>query len=258
MEFAGKVAIVTGGGRGMGRAVSLAFAREGAAVVVVDVDRTSGAEVAESIVSDGGRALYVYADVSQRSDTERVATEAIATFGGIDILHNNAGISRLGTVTEMSEEDWDLVIAVNLKGIYLMSRACIPGMIERGGGAIINTASTTGMACQPRIAAYAASKLGVVGLTRSMAVDYGPLNIRVNAICPASIDTPMLRRDAARLRPDDPDAIVRMWGRAHPLGRVGRPEEVADLVLFLASPRASFIAGGAYLIDGGRMSRLPE
>ncbi|HEY8475616.1 MAG TPA: SDR family NAD(P)-dependent oxidoreductase [Chloroflexota bacterium] len=257
MEFAGKVAVVTGAAKGIGRAVSLAFAREGAAVVLVDLDAARGEDAARSIVASGGRAHFVQADVARRADTERVVAEAVRVFGGVDVLHNNAGIQHYGTVTETTEEEWDQVLGINLKSVFLMSRACIPVMIQRGGGAIVNTASVQGLACQRRVAPYATSKAGILGLTRSMALDYAEHGIRVNAVCPGSVDTPMLRWAADLFGGDDQDETVRQWGASHPLGRVARPEEVAEVVLFLASPRASFVTGAAYLVDGGLMAQLP-
>lgn len=251
-RFAGKVAIVTGAGAGIGRATAEAFAAEGAAVVAADWDEPAARAVVAAITADGGRALAVHADVSQDGDAARIAAATRDAFGGIDILFNNAAIQTYGSVWELPEEAWDRTIGVNLKSIYLVSRHCIPVMMEGGGGSIINTASVQGLASQRNVAAYAAAKGGVISLTRNMALDLGGHNIRVNSVCPGAIDTPLLRwaSDLFGGQADDADDM----GAMHALGRVGQPEEVAKIVLFLASDDASFCTGGAYLVDGGLLA----
>ena len=251
-RFAGKVAIVTGAGAGIGRATAEAFAAEGAAVVAADWDEPAAQAVVAAITADGGRALAVHADVSQDSDAARIAAATRDAFGGIDILFNNAAVQTYGSVWELPEEAWDRTIAVNLKSIYLVSRHCIPVMMEGGGGSIINTASVQGLASQRNVAAYAAAKGGVISLTRNMALDLGGHNIRVNSVCPGAIDTPLLRwaSDLFGGEAEDTDDM----GAMHALGRVGQPEEVAKIVLFLASDDASFCTGGAYLVDGGLLA----
>lgn len=182
--------------------------------------------------------------------------------GGIDVLINSAGVSRYGTVVETEEAVWDDVLGVNLKSVFLVSRQAIPQLRRRGGGAIVNVSSTQAFAAQTGVAAYAASKGGVNALTRAMAVDHASENIRVNAVCPGSVDTPMLRAAAKLHQPDSPDALVAAWGTMHPLGRVAAAEEVAEAIAFLASSRASFITGAALTVDGGLLAalgvRLPE
>ena len=184
--------------------------------------------------------------------------EAVEAFGGVDVLFNNVGIQpnqSYVAAEDLPEEDWDRIIAVNLKSHFLMAKYCIPEMKKRGGGVIINNASVQGLQSQKQVPAYAASKGGVLSLTRSLALDYAEQNIRVVAICPGSIDTPMLRDSAAFFSPQDPEGAVQQWGKKHPLGRIGTPADVANLVLFLASEKASFITGEWVCVDGGLMAK---
>jgi NAD(P)-dependent dehydrogenase (short-subunit alcohol dehydrogenase family) len=203
------------------------------------------------------------ADVTSSADMERLVGFAAETYGGVDVLVNSAGVQRYGTVVETEEEVWDEVLDVNLKGIYLASRYAIPEMRKRGGGAIVNLSSVQAFASQKGVAAYTASKGGINALTRAMALDHAEENIRVNAVCPASVETPMLRWSANLFKGDKSvDETLEDWGKMHPLGRVAKPEEVAEVIAFLASPRASFVTGGDYKVDGGMLAalgvRLPE
>ncbi len=197
--LAGRVALITGGASGIGRASALLFAREGATVAVVDLNQQAGQTVVEAIVRDGGKAIFERADVTRADDCEQAVRRTVNELGGIHVLFNNAGIIRRASVVELSEEDWDRVMAVNVKSMFLMSRLVVPIMAKSGGGAIINMASGWGLAGGPRAAAYCASKGAVVLLTKAMAVDHGPQHIRVNCICPGDTDTDMLRQEAQQL-----------------------------------------------------------
>lgn len=254
-EFNEKVAVITGAAKGIGKATAQAFSKRGAGAVLVDVDTTEGEKTRAQLEEQGGQALFVKADVSESAEAERVVTEAISRFGRIDFLVNSAGIQRYGDVVETTEEVWDEVLGTNLKSMFLMGKHCVPKMKEVGGGAIVNVASVQAIAAQRAVAAYAASKGGAVSLTKAMAVDHAP-EIRVNCVCPGSVDTPMLRRSAELFGGDNPDEAVKLWGTMHPLGRVAQPEEVAESIVFLASSQASFITGAVLLVDGGLMSIL--
>ncbi len=254
MEFENKIAVVTGAGMGMGKAIAAAFAQEGASVAVVDINTEAGNGAVKAIRAQGGQAIFIEADVSKAADAQRIAAKAVEAFGGIDILVNNAGIQHYGNVVETTEEEWDRVLGVNLKSIFLCSQYCIPEIQKRDGGAVINIASVQGLASQARVAPYSASKGGAISLTRNMAIDFASSGIRVNCVCPGSIDTPMLRW-AAELT-DDPQRAVQEWGEVHVLKRIGQPEEVAQVVLFLASNRSSFVTGAAYVVDGGLTIQL--
>lgn len=244
-RLAGKTAIVTGAAGGLGSAICRLFAREGAAVAVADLDREGARALAGEIAAAGGRALPVRADVTSAEDIAEM-TEAATRFageGGVNILVNNAGIAGLGAVTEISEGDWNRVLAVNLTGAYLCSRRVIPEMIRAGGGSIVCVSSVAGVIAQAGQAAYHASKHGLIGLVRAMALDHAGDGIRVNAVCPGAVDTPLLspltgeRRAALTAR--------------HALGRIARPEEIAAAVLYLAGDESSFTTGAALLADGG-------
>ena len=254
--FTGKVVIVTGGAQGMGRATALAFAREGAAVTIADVDGAAGRTAVEHMQQAGGRGLFVSADVAGSADCRRVVAETVAAFGGIDVLFNNVGIQPADSyrnVEETPEELWDRILDVNLKSYFLMAKNAIPEMRKRGHGAIINNASVQGLQSMPGVPAYAASKGGVLSLTRQLAVEYAAEQIRVLAICPGTIDTEMVRRSAAR-EPEGMEAALARYGRSHPLGRIGTGEDIAKVVLFLAGDTASFMTGEYVCIDGGYMA----
>jgi len=247
----GKVALITGAASGIGRAAALLFAGEGAAVAIVDVNH-AGQEVANEIIRDGGKAIFEHADVTKAADCKRAVERTQQEFGGIHVLFNNAGIIRRASVVDLSEEDWDRVMAVNLKSIFLLSRQTISLMTKAGGGSIINTASGWGLTGGPRAAAYCASKGAVVLLTKALAVDHGPHKIRVNCICPGDTDTGMLREEAKQLGTPQ-DSFLATSAR-RPLGRIGRPEEIARAALFLASDASSFVTGTALVVDGGGLA----
>lgn len=245
-----RVALITGGASGIGRAVANLFAREGASVLVADADVVGGSETVEQIRASGGRASFAELDVSQPAQVNRAVQKTLDDWGALHILFNGAGILAYGTVLETTEDEWNRVLAINLTGTYLCCRAVLPHMLTQKRGSIINVASTTGAhdACA-RAAAYVASKGGVTLLTRAMAIDHAQQGVRVNAICPGPTDTPMLRKV---LTPDQLDAFAKTF----PMKRLGRPEELANAALFLASDDASFVTGATLFVDGGQTAEI--
>ena len=252
LSLEGKVAIVTGAGSGIGRGIAVRLAQMGAALMVLDIDPEGGEATARSITERGGRALFEKCDIRHATDCRASIEKAIASFGRIDILCNNAGVIVRKSVVALAEEEWDLSLDVTLKGTFLLSREAIPHMAKNGGGVIINTGSGWALKGGPQAASYCAAKAGVLNLTRAMAIDHGKSNIRVNCVCPGDIDTPMLRRECEQLGAD-PASFMRE-AAARPLGRVGSPEDVADAVLFLASNMASWITGTQLVVDGGGLA----
>jgi NAD(P)-dependent dehydrogenase (short-subunit alcohol dehydrogenase family) len=241
----GKVALITGGGSGMGRASSLLFAREGATVAVVDRADEAGEETVRLIEADGGTASFIHADVADAADVENMVETTVKTYGRLDVLFNNAGIEGPSVnLLEYGEDDWARIIAVNLTAVYRAMRAAIPHMIEQGGGVILSTASVAGLVGLARSSAYSAAKAGVIGLSRTVALEYGPRNIRVNCICPGFIATPMLDRVLGD-RPEE--ALHRLF----PLRRVGTADDIAHAALFLASDESAYVTGVPFVVDGG-------
>lgn len=250
-EFIGKVVIVTGGAKGIGRGICEAFALEGAHVLCVDVDDAAGKALAASA---GVR--YLHADVAGSAGCQSAVTDAVAAWGGVDIVCNNAGIQPTISylpADELPEEMWDRIIDVNLKSQFLLTKYCVPEMKKRGGGVIINTASVQGLQSMKGVSAYAASKGGSLSLTRQLALEYAGDNIRVLAVNPGSIDTPMVQEALDASGGDQVEARKQM-AAAHPMGRIGRPSEIANVVVFLASSKASFMTGEYVCVDGGMMA----
>mgnify|MGYP006274089113 CR=1 FL=1 len=255
--FSGKSVIVTGGAKGIGRAIALGFARAGAGTVCADIDVAAGAETLALAAGADGRMIFVAADVSRSDACKALVERAVGEFGGVDILCNNVGIQPVSSYApahELPEETWDRIIAVNLKSRFLMAKYCVPEMKRRGGGVIVNTASVQGLQSALGVAPYAASKGGDLSLTRQLALEYAKDNIRVLAVNPGTIETPLVAEAAAAVG-ETIDGLRAKWGACHPLDRIGKPEEVAEVVMFLASDKASFMTGSYVNVDGGLMAK---
>lgn len=252
LSLEGKVAMVTGAASGIGRGIALRLADMGAAVAILDVDSAGGEATASAIAERGGRARFSKCDVRASRDCREAVEQSVKGLGKIDVLCNNAGVIVRKDLVGLQEEEWDRVLDVTLKGIYLLSREVIPHMIAAGGGVIINTGSGWALKGGAQAAAYCAAKAGVLNLTRSMAIDYGQHNIRVNCVCPGDVDTPMLRSECDQLG-EEPAEFMKEAAR-RPLARVGTPEDVANAVLFLASEMAAWITGAHLVVDGGGLA----
>ena len=248
----GKRALITGGASGIGRATALHFAQAGAAVAVVDVNAAAGQAVAAEITAAGGRACFIPGDVTQAADCERAVQTTVAELGGLEVLFNNAGIIRRADALTTTEDEWDRVMAVNVKSIFLMCKYALPVMAAAGGGSIINTGSGWGLKGGGNALSYCASKGAVVNMTRALAIDHGPQNVRVNCVCPGDTDTPMLRNEAHQLG----QALDRFLAEAaeRPLRRFGTPTEIAQAVAFLASDQSSYMTGATLVVDGGGLA----
>jgi NAD(P)-dependent dehydrogenase (short-subunit alcohol dehydrogenase family) len=252
LSLEGKVAMVTGAASGIGRGISLRLAEMGTSVAVLDIDEVKGTETVSAIRDLGGEALFILCDVRSAENCCHAVESVIKRHKKIDILCNCAGIAIREDVVDLTEEEWDRTVDVTLKSVYLLSHEVIPHMIRAGGGSIINIGSGWSLKGGPRAAAYCAAKGGVVNLTRAMAIDHGKHNIRVNCVCPGDVDTPMLRSECAQLG-EDVQTFMRDAAN-RPLARIGMPEDVANAVLFLASPMSNWITGTALVVDGGGLA----
>ena len=252
MRLKDRVALITGGTSGIGEATAVLFAKEGARVTITGRDEKRGHAVAERIMNDGGKAIFIRSDVRRAEDCRQAVDETLRAFDDLDILFNNAGVFFPHTTLDCTEEEWDLQMEVNLKGTFLMSKAALPRMIKLGRGVIINNSSGWGIAGGDSAVAYCASKGGVVLLTKAMAIDHGRQGIRVNCICPGDVDTPMLPEDARMRGLKWEDYLAGCANR--PLGRIGTTDEIAKAALFLASDDSSFMTGAALVVDGGGLA----
>jgi NAD(P)-dependent dehydrogenase (short-subunit alcohol dehydrogenase family) len=247
-KLAGKVAFVTGAANGIGRAAALAFAREGASVVVADISEQGNQETARMVEELGGRALAVRCDVTRVEDVKAALDKAVEAFGRLDVAFNNAGSEQPVTATaDLTEDEWDRVVSINLRSVFLCMKYQVPLLLKHGGGSIVNTSSGAGVKGFAGQAAYSAAKHGVIGLTKAAALDYAKFNIRVNAVCPGIIDTPMMQRFTEGTSEGRERVIAQ-----EPVGRMGTPEEIAEAVLWLCSDTAGFVIGHALVIDGGQ------
>lgn len=248
----GKVALVTGAASGIGRATALTFAREGAKLVIADMNVDGGQQTVHMIAENGGEATFLQVDVSNATEVQAMISKAVETYGRLDCAHNNAGISSGGQrafTADYPEERWHQVIAINLTGVWLCMKYEIPQMVQQGGGTIVNTASVAGLVGLPYASAYVASKHGVVGLTRTAALEYAKQGIRVNCVCPGYIETPMTEQGR-----NDPERMAHMLA-SEPIGRIGKPEEIAEAVVWLCSDAASFVTGHTMTVDGGYVAQ---
>jgi len=252
MRLENKIALITGGTSGIGEATAMLFAREGAKVAITGRNEDRGHAVVAKIVKDGGRAIFIRTDVRLAAECRHAVDETVRAFDRLDILFNNAGVFYPHTILDCTEGEWDLQMDINLKGTFLMSKAALPGMIDRRRGVIINNSSGWGIAGGDSAVAYCASKGGVVLLTKAMAIDHGRQGIRVNCICPGDVDTPMLPEDARMRGLKWEDYLAGCANR--PLGRIGTTEEIAKAALFLASDDSSFMTGAALVVDGGGLA----
>jgi NAD(P)-dependent dehydrogenase (short-subunit alcohol dehydrogenase family) len=252
LSLEGKVAIVTGAASGIGRGIALRLGEFGAGVVVLDINESAGKAVVDEIESQGGQARFCKCDAANAGDCHAAVAHVIEKMMRIDILCNCAGIAIRKDVVELTEQEWDLALDVTLKSVYLLSHEVVPHMIRHGGGSVVNIGSGWSLKGGPRAASYCAVKGGVVNLTRAMAIDHGQQNIRVNCVCPGDVETPMLLSECEQLGQDRESFLREAANR--PLGRIGTPEDVANAVLFLASPMASWITGAALVVDGGGLA----
>ena len=256
-QLRNKIALVTGGGLGIGAAGAIELARQGASVAIMDINKSAGNDTADVITNNGGKAIVVLADASSAEECKETISKTVDVFGGLDILFNNVGIQPVESyvnVEDTTEDLWDRIVNVNLKSRFLMAKYSIPEMRRRGGGVIISTASVQGQQSMNLVPAYAASKGGDLSLTRQMALDYASDNIRVLSICPGGVDTPLWRDSVLSQGLTVQDAIAAS-GESHPIGRLGEPEDIARVVAFLASEQASFMTGTFVNVDGGMMSK---